>query len=280
VTGWPRTKTEDGAALVAAVKAATGLGLEYIGRLPGGNAGAALARLGGGERVLTSWDGARLGRWPELAPVLDRLRSAGYPIPRMEVVTLPGGGAATLQERVPGVPAAYPTAGLVVDLCRLVEQQADQAPAPGRTELYLDRDGPGFCLHGPPRAYSHRTRELLDWVESVRGACAGRDLLHLDLHLGNVLVDPDDPDRVVGVVDWTGPAYGDRRFDLVTLGFDLTWHGESETAVLDRIGDPAAVRPYAAHMALRLVDWTIRHNVPADVDRWLTVASRWRTLTR
>ena len=63
MTDWPRTGPQDGAALVAAVNAATGLGLEYTGRLPGGNAGAALARLGGRDRVLTRWDEARLARW-------------------------------------------------------------------------------------------------------------------------------------------------------------------------------------------------------------------------
>lgn len=278
MTDWPRTGPQDGAALVAAVNAATALGLEYAGRLPGGNAGAALARLGGRDRVLTRWDGARMARWPDLARQLDRLRAAGYPIPRMDLVAVPG-GAAAVQERMPGMPAAYPTPGLVAELIRLVELQADAVDRPGRTDLYLDGDGPGFCLHGPLRAYDERTRELLHWVESVEGDCAGPDLLHLDLHLGNVLVDPDDPDRVTGVVDWNGPAYGDRRFDLVTLGFDLTRCGEPETAVLDRIGDPAAVRPYAAHMALRLVDWTIRHDGPADVAVWLAVADRWRELT-
>ena len=278
MTDWPRTGAQDGAALVAAVNAATGLGLEYAGRLPGGNAGAALARLGGRDRVLTRWDDARLARWPDLAPQLDRLRAAGYPIPRMDLVAVPG-GAAAVQERMPGVPARYPSPGLVAELVRLVDLQADAADELAWTDLYLDRDGPGFCLHGPPRAYNGRTRELLDWVESIDGECAGRDLLHLDLHLGNVLVDPDDPDRVTGVVDWNGPAYGDRRFDLVTLGFDLTRYGVPETAVLERVGDPATVRPYAAHMGLRLVDWTIRHDTRDDVDTWLAVADRWRALT-
>ena len=32
------------------------------------------------------------------------------------------------------------------------------------------------------------------------------------------------------------------------------------------------LRAYWAHMSLRLVDWSIRHHGPADVDLWLDVA--------
>jgi hypothetical protein len=34
-------------------------------------------------------------------------------------------------------------------------------------------------------------------------------------------------------------------------------------------------RAYAAHMALRQVDWSIRHRTPTDVDQWIKVASEF-----
>lgn len=287
--GWPRIGPLDGPGLVAAVNAATGAGLAYAGRLSGGNAGAVAAGRPDGTRVvLTRWDGWQLDRWPALAPLLERVRAAGYPIPALQVVPLPAGGAATVQERVDGAPAHRPTAGLVTDLLRLVELQAGVAarPASRLADLHLSADGPGFCLHGPLREHSAATREVLAWVEEVgRSAPAdalhGADLVHLDLHMGNVLVHRDDPDRVAGVVDWAGAAVGDRAFDLVTLGFDLSWHGEPETPVLDRLAaaDPGRLRAYAAHMSLRLVDWLLRHGGEQDVRRWVAVAHRWRALT-
>jgi hypothetical protein len=258
---WPTTRAVDGPALAAAV------GAEYVGRLPGGNAGAVLARRGGGEVVLTRWDG---GRPP---PEVDRLRAAGYPVPRMEVVPLPGGGAVAVQERVRGVPRARPGPAVVAELLRLTDRQRGLAAAPVTTPLHLDADGPGFCLHEPPRRWSDRTRELLGWVEGFGPAgLTGRDLVHFDLHLENVLVDDG---RVAGVVDWAGARIGDVRFDLVTLGFDLTYRGLDVRPVLERLGPPPA--PYVAHLALRYVDWTIRHR-PGAVDGWLAVADRWRGL--
>ena len=36
---------------------------------------------------------------------------------------------------------------------------------------------------------------------------------------------------------------------------------------------PAARQAYVAHMALRQVDWSIRHRTPPDVDHWLDVSA-------
>jgi aminoglycoside phosphotransferase (APT) family kinase protein len=102
----------------------------------------------------------------------------------------------------------------------------------------------------------------------------GDDLVHLDFHTGNVLTDAG---RITGIVDWDGIGRGDRRFALVTLRFDahvrlpgadLAWFDE----LLESTLDPAVLRLYWAHMALRQVDWSIRHHTPADTEHWLDFA--------
>jgi hypothetical protein len=69
--------------------------------------------------------------------------------------------------------------------------------------------------------------------------------------------------------------------DVVTFGFDVSRRGGDPGPVRDRLSaaDPDRRRAYVAHMALGYVDWDIRHGSAADVDRWLAVASDWRTWT-
>jgi hypothetical protein len=98
VDGWPRTEAVDGAALVAAVNAAIGGGLVAAGRLPGGNAGATLARRGDREVVVTFWAGTPPGHRTAV-DLTGRLAAAGYPIPPYELV--PGGRAARPCSRSP-----------------------------------------------------------------------------------------------------------------------------------------------------------------------------------
>jgi aminoglycoside phosphotransferase (APT) family kinase protein len=145
--------------------------------------------------------------------------------------------------------------------------------------MYLLESGPGFCLHESLERYDDRTRRLLDRVREVGrdepGGMTGDDLVHLDFHTGNVLV--DEHGELTGIVDWDGIGRGDRRFGLVTLRFDahvrlagtdLTWFDE----LLDHVLSPAVLRLYWAHMSLRLVDWSIRHHTPADTTLWLDFA--------
>jgi Ser/Thr protein kinase RdoA (MazF antagonist) len=153
---------------------------------------------------------------------------------------------------------------------------AGDLPVPS---MYLLESGPGFCLHESLERYDDRTRRLLDRVREVGrdepGGMTGDDLVHLDFHTGNVLV--DEHGELTGIVDWDGIGRGDRRFGLVTLRFDahvrlagtdLTWFDE----LLDHVLSPAELRLYWAHMSLRLVDWSNRHHTPADTTLWLDFA--------
>jgi phosphotransferase family enzyme len=281
--GWPTTGPMDGKALVMAVNAAAGTGLSYAGRLPGGNAGAAAAhRADGTPVVLTYWDAVTAGRSALIADLVGRLTAAGYPVPGYDLVPL-GTGAAVLAERVDGSPGARPTPELVERVLQLTDLQADLVARPsGRlADLHLTGDGTGYCLHGPLRQHSADSLALLAWIEEVgrdapADAFRGTDVVHYDLHLENVLVRPDQ--TVAAVVDWAGVRVGDRALDLVTFGFDVTQRGGDPAPVRARLtaADPVRVRAYVAHLALRYVDWSIRHGTRADTDAWLTVATHWR----
>ena len=107
------------------------------------------------------------------------------------------------------------------------------------------------------------------------GDLPSEDVVHVDFHHRNVLLAEG---AVAAVIDWEGCRSGDAAFDLVTLAFGLTV-ARVPAAARERMWDearrraaPDALRAYVAHMALRQVDWSIRHRTAADVDHWLGVA--------
>lgn len=96
------------------------------------------------------------------------------------------------------------------------------------------------------------------------------DVVHLDFHHLNVL---GFDGEITGVIDWEGCRSGDRLFDLVTLAFCSPEARSGPDARawltdLSEVGQPGAVEAYVALLALRQIDWTIRHHTPADVERW------------
>lgn len=106
--------------------------------------------------------------------------------------------------------------------------------------------------------------------------------MHLDFHPGNVVVVDD---QMSGLVAWNGIGRGDRLFTLVTLLFDLAHGrrfrpgylqaGEEEpitTRVVDRLVEVPrdGLRHWWAHISLRQVDWTIRHDYPTpEIEHYL-----------
>jgi Ser/Thr protein kinase RdoA (MazF antagonist) len=183
-----------------------------------------------------------------------------------------------VQQRLPGRPPDTVDAALVDQLIALnlrLTGLLTGHPAVPAADLFLDHDGPGFCLHTPLQQYDRRTARLLEKIHEIARDTPEldrADLVHLDYHPGNTLVDGG---KVTGVIDWDGAARGDRRFDLITLRFDLAGRAPHLLGPLDeRLStlDPALWRAYWAHMSLRQVDWSIRHHDAATVDRWLTVA--------
>jgi hypothetical protein len=250
----------DAVATLDRVRRETGVELAYEGPCPGGEVGAAYVRWLDGRRSVLG------GGNPAAARYVEAARRAGIPAPQYQLA----GDGWVVQECLPGRPPDAVDDALLEQLLHINEAQrgllvgGDDAPLP----LYLTESGPGFCIHEPLERHSGRTRRLLAWVREV-GAEAdtmtGADLVHLDFHPGNVLVDGG---RVTGVIDWDGAGRGDRHFDLVTLRFSVP----RLDAHLRATVPSQRLRPYWAHMSLRLVDWAIRHHGESEVDHWLAVA--------
>jgi hypothetical protein len=76
----------------------------------------------------------------------------------------------------------------------------------------------------------------------------------------------------------------DRMFDLVTLLFcgpegDLDQASQERLwSLLEGERQPAVLRAYLAHMALRLTSWSVVHHDDATTTRWLERS--WSTLDR
>jgi hypothetical protein len=269
---WPRSARLDAPHVLDRIAEITGVRLVLEGPAPGGEVGAAYVRWPDGRRSVLTEGRSRSG------PLVDRARAAGVPTARHELAAHVDGVRVIVQQRLPGAPPAAVDATLVRQMITVTDRLAGllaAEPAPKPTDLYLTADGPGFCLHEPLAGYNARTARLLDWIHEVGAdgsAMIGDDLVHLDFHPGNVLVEQG---RLTGVIDWDGATRGDRHFDLVTLRFVLAGQAPHLVPLVDdRL---AAIstrrrRAYWAHMSLRQVDWSIRHHDAATVDRWLTVA--------
>ena len=271
--------------MTAAIQAAAGVALRVEGPCPGGQVGAAYVAWPDGHRSVLTWrPGTRLAdlRVGPLA-VIEALRPAGYPAPAAELAVQAGNAVALVWELLPGSPISHLTPALLAEAFALNDLQAGQLaghPAIPAADLYLTRDGPGFCLHGPLREYSARTRALHRWITTVGAShprcLSGDDAIHCDYQPNNILTRDG---RITGVIDWDGAARGDRRLDLVTLRFGVHAITADRAAVehLDRLLDqfPAEVlAPLWAHMSLRLTDWAIRHFTAGEVAHWLDLAEQ------
>lgn len=290
--------------LLREVNERSGAGLTFVGQAAAGEVGAGFVRWPDGrEGVLTRGFGS-LDALRRTARVLDAARSGGLPVPQYQLLTEVTDGVGVVQERLAGRPPAVVDRGLLEAMIALTDRFAGLAVDLPVPSMYLLESGPGFCLHESLERYDDRTRRLLDWVREVGrdepSGMKGDDLVHLDFHTGNVLV--DDNGALTGIVDWDGIGRGDRLFGLVTLRFDaetqlrfdaatrLRFDAETQSRfddahsrlraadldwfdeLLDDALDPAVLRLYWAHMSLRLVDWSIRHHTPADTTRWLDFA--------
>ena len=279
----------DGDEVVRVILAAGGPRLEIREPMREGAVGAfAVVRDDGTEWVLTVASPRAPGdderRFDDALELMELARAWGVPMPRYEaVIPLPDGSAAILQERMPGVPVTEVTAALVDHVVGLAELRRNLLVGTrfeGRgIDLFLTTSGPGFCHHEPLRTHSDATRALLARIEAIGAEhgdmLTGTDLVHLDYHLGNVLVHEHDHDRVAAIVDWGGARAGDLAVDLALLRFDLSWRAPTfaddvEQTLRNEVDDATFLRVWA-HASLRLVDWSIRHH-PQDVDHWVALA--------
>ncbi|MGA8115919.1 MAG: aminoglycoside phosphotransferase family protein [Actinocatenispora sp.] len=280
---WSPVSKLDAEWLVGQVRAATGVALRYEGPCPGGAVGAGYVRWPDGRpAVLTVMPGVDRQRVDAIRDMLALARAHDVPVPEYQLVVEVPGALAVLQERLPGAITEEldcPLADRMVALnerFRGVLAGTDHAHA----ELFLDRSGPGFCLHEPLAGYDARTARVLDRILEIGRAVpprmTGDDLVHTDFHQQNVLVDADR--AITGVIDWDGAYRGDRRFALVVLRFavspgDTVLAGHLDGLLADRLS-PDELRPYWAHMSLRMVDWSIRHLTADHVTHYVELADR------
>lgn len=280
-------------AVLAAVAAAGGPRFRFVGRAAGGESSAAVlaADRRGRRLVVKAWPGAAaeaadLARRLGLAAAL---RDAGWPVPALRASGRFGGRVLVAWEWVAGRPQERLTAAMVellVSLAAAPRPEVDGANGEfGRWLVDSLRTGcDGYCVHGSLAGGDRGSARLLDRVRAVGAATEPAAVqpvrpvpVHVDLHHRNVLWRSRE---IAAVVDWEGAMAGDAAFDLVTLAFGLeraatapaarehAWRAASSAAA------PAALRAFAAHMALRQVDWSIRHRDPADVAFWLDVSTR------
>lgn len=285
VTSWARVERLNPELVAGQLADQTGVRLIVEGPCSGGEVGAAFVRWPDGRRSVLKWrpdmrlDDLQAG---PLA-VAEAVRAAGAPVPETQLAAQLGTAVATVQELLPGAPIRRLDENLVDQALAFNELQSgllvDRPDVPA-LDLFLQADGPGFCLHGPLRAHNRRTARLDEWITAVGaaypGPLPGADAVHVDYHPGNLLAVDG---TITGVIDWDGASRGDRRFDLVTLRFGV--HADSPVpavvdrldAVLDDIPDDV-LRPLWAHMSLRMVDWAIRHFTPATVEHWTDLAEQ------
>lgn len=277
----------DAEALVEAVNRAAGADLRMVGRADHGEVGAAYLEWPDGEPGVLTGSGATYTELAQTQRVLAQASVAGLLVPEYRLVADLGEKRAIVQTRLPGTPPAVVTDETVTQMMTFLDQAAGLGGGAPPLDLYLTSSGPGFCLHETLERHSSRTRGLLTRIREI-GADGrsedGRDLVHLDFHCGNILV--DQTGRLTGVVDWDGYGRGDRRLALVTFFFDLAHSRRfrpdrylvtDSGGILDRLAEanPEDVRRWWAHMSLRQVDWTIRHDhPPAEVEHYLDFTER------
>jgi hypothetical protein len=264
----------------------TGLVLVADGACPGGQVGASYVRWPDGHRSVLTWQPpGTVSDVRRAASLLEVARAGGVPAPRYELVEELPAAVVIVQELLPGTGPTTITQRTVDSMiainhrCRGLLAGRTNLPPPS---LYLRTDGPGYCLHEPLRRYDRRTARLLAAIEEIGAALpeylVGDDLVHMDFHPENVLVNATG--EVTGVIDWDAINRGNGVFDLITLRFDLARRAPDLGRRLQRhlaatVPEDLALAVWA-HLSLRLVDWSIRHLTPAHVATWLDIAESLR----
>jgi ribosomal protein S18 acetylase RimI-like enzyme/aminoglycoside phosphotransferase (APT) family kinase protein len=273
----------DAAALLAELNDRTGAGLRLSGLADRGQVGAAYVVWPDGREGVLTRSGAAAEDIQRTARQLSEAAAAGLPVPRYQTIADLGGQRAIVQERLTGAAPEVVDDDLVDAMIKLLDGFAGLGKHADDLELYLTRSGPGYCVHETLAGYDDPSRSLLDRIEEIgrdQQPEVGDDLVHLDFHPANLLVHDG---RITGLIDWDGVGRGDRRFGLVTLIFDLCFGSRFHPGysrltqqgfeiILDRLAPApvAAVRRWWAHISLRQVDWTIRHDHGADVVAFYT----------
>lgn len=284
----------DGETAASILSEATGKPFRLVGQLGGGETGAHQFLGPDGRPIVVKWDTTLDGRALRSEAVIlsERLRrDAGWPVPAESVIDADG-VSFIIQEFMPGTPPTAIDHRLVDELLDLhsrrlgLAEPCDPLRWPENLITTLTVGGNGYCRHESLHSYDERTRSLIRRIESF--GCSlraetfiGHDLVHWDLHPGNLLVDGDG---LSAVVDTDFVIVGDAAFDLVMLAL-TSLLVECEEGVRSRLFadafdqlDGLKAQAYLGHLFVRLIDWPIRRNSPTEVDFWLAKADELLTV--
>ena len=221
----------------------TGKTFRHVRRLSGGETGAHQFFGPDGAPIVVKWDTTPENRAVrgEAVVLSERLREAGWPVPgesiiEAEEVTF------IVQEFMPGTSPTAIGHELVDQLLDLHSRRLglagpdDPVRWPENLITTLAVGGNGYCRHESFYGYDERTRSLIGRIESF--GCSlraedfiGHDVVHWDLHPGNLLVDNGE---LSAVVDTDFAMVGDAGFDLVMLAL-TSLNAECESGVRSRL---------------------------------------------
>ncbi len=276
------------------LREATGDPYVLVRRLSGGETGAhEVVCAPREERFVLKWEvrpeSQVLRR--EAVGLADLLRiRAGWPVPRQRTVDA-GGCLLVLQEFMAGDPVSTLTSSMVDELLVLhgtrlgLGNGRSSRPWAERLIETLVRGGLGYCRHDSLRRYDERTAALVHEIEAFGATLTpteleGGDVVHWDLHPGNVLVDGG---AVSAVIDTDFCGVGDAAFDLVTLALasaatpcDAGLRSRLFGLTLDPL-HPVRRKAYLGHLFVRFLDWPIRRGAADEVELWFSEVERCRS---
>jgi aminoglycoside phosphotransferase (APT) family kinase protein len=154
---------------------------------------------------------------------------------------------------------------------RLADLHAVDVAAAGLSDLgrgsgYVERQVAGWSeRYRAARTWNvPRFERVMAWLEAERPDDVGTCLIHNDYRFDNVVIDHDDPTRVVGVLDWEMATLGD---PLMDLGAALAYWVQADDDRLFRafrrqpthlpgmLTRAEVVRRYADRSGLDVADW-------------------------
>lgn len=269
---------------------ATGDAFEVRGPLAGGETGATEVVDSHGRRFVLKWEldpGNQVLR-RQGALLADRLRTlAAWPAPKQACLDI-GGCLLVLQEFMDGRPVESFTHGLLDELEALHQSRVGLARDED-TDLWAEdmietlvHGGNGYCLHEPLRGFDDRTRRIVERIEAIGRSLdpidlVGRDVVHGDLHPGNLLqVDG----ALSAVVDMDYTRVGDASFDLTMLALSslgvVVEPGVRSRLFEDGVAELSDARrsAYVGNLLLRFLDWPIRKGRTEEIEFWIAQADR------
>ncbi|GAB3002915.1 phosphotransferase family protein [Amycolatopsis acidiphila] len=122
----------------------------------------------------------------------------------------------------------------------------------------------------PPAEFA----EIDAWLAAHVPAEAGATVVHNDYRLGNVIVGPDSPGRIIAVLDWELATLGDPLFDVGYFLSSWPVAGESRTPTEDlAVAALEEGYPTRAELAARYASATGRDLSGLD---WYTALALWK----